>query len=482
MLAAAGCGAGILTAAGMIGLLKALMPKLMLDGAPFVRNVGVSAHTVFFAGGVTVLAAAMMALTPVLRLAIGDIHGALSEGGRGAASRFWRRMGANLVVVELMIAVVLLAGAGLLAKSLYRLLHVDVGFDPSHVAAVQVMAPDKAYPKPENWVQLYPVIKGRLLSLPGVQAVGITSDLPVQCNCDTDWIRIAGKPFHGEHNEVPERDVNPEYLSSVLKAKLIEGRMFTDTDDMKHPQVTVINQTLARRYFPGEDPVGKMIGNGNLEATSMRKVVGVIADIRENALDDLPWPAEYFSIYHGPDNYFALAVRTAGDEKALLPELVKAVRAINPNLGVNGEITLGEQIGNSPTAMIHRFSTWLVGGFAAMALVLSVVGLYGVVAYSVSQRTREIGVRMALGAQRGAVHRLILKEAGLLAGIGIALGLGCAVGAGALMKSLLFGVRAWDASTLAGVAAVLGAFALLASFIPARRAARVNPVEALRAE
>jgi ABC-type antimicrobial peptide transport system permease subunit len=141
-----------------------------------------------------------------------------------------------------------------------------------------------------------------------------------------------------------------------------------------------------------------------------------------------------------------------------------------------------DQIGGSPTAMIHRFVTWLVGGFAALALVLGVVGLYGVVAYSVSQRTREIGVRMALGAERSAVHRLILKEAGLLAGIGIVLGLGCSIGAAALMKSVLFGVQAWDVSTLAGVAGVLGAFALLASFIPARRAARVNPVDALRSE
>ena len=482
LLAAAGCGAGLLTAACLIGLLKALMPKLMLDEAPFVRNVGVNAHTALFAGGVTMLAALMLALTPVLRLALKDVHGALSEGGRGAASRFWRRMGANLVVVELTIAMVLLAGAGLLTKSLYRLLHVDVGFDAAHVATVQVMAPETFYPKPENWVHLYPAIRNRLLGLPGVQAVGITSDLPVQCNCDTDWIRIAGKPFHGEHNEVMERDANPEYLATVLKARLVEGRIFTDTDDLKHPRVTIINETMAKTYFPGEDPLGKMIGNGNLDATSMRQVVGVIADIRENALDDQAWPTEYFSIYHEPDNYFALAVRTAGDEKALLPDLVKAVRAINPNLGVNGEITLVEQIENSPTAVIHRFVTWLVGGFAATALLLGVVGLYGVVAYSVSQRTREIGVRMALGAQRSAVHRLILKEAGWLTGIGIAAGLGCSVGVGLLMKSLLFGVRSWDVPTLAGVAGVLGLFALLASFIPARRAARVNPVEALRAE
>jgi predicted permease len=482
LLAGAGCGAGVVAAAGVMVLLKKLMPKAMVDGAPFVREVRMNADTAMFACGVALLAAALLALTPMLRLAWLDIHDALSEGGRGAAGRFWRRLGANLVVVELTVAVVLLSGAGLLGKSLYRLLHVDVGFDSEHVATAYVMAPDKAYPKPENWVQLYPEVKSRLLSLPGVQAVGITSDLPVQCNCDTDWIRIAGKPFHGEHNEVLERDVNPEYLSTVLRARLVRGRLFTDADDMKHPQVTVINETMARRYFLGEDPLGKMIGNGNLDATSMRQVVGVIADIRENALDDGAWPAEYFSIYHGPDNYFSVAVRTQGDERALLPEMVKPLRGINPNLGVYGEITMADQIDGSPTAMIHRFSTWLVGAFAVLALVLGVVGLYGLVAYSVSQRTREIGVRMALGAQRSAVHGMILKEAGLLTGIGIALGLGCSVGAGALMKSLLFGVRAWDLSTLGGVAAVLGCFALLASFIPARRAARVNPVEALRAE
>jgi macrolide transport system ATP-binding/permease protein len=380
------------------------------------------------------------------------------------------------------VAMVLLAGAGLLGKSLYRLLHVELGFDASQVATVYVMAPDKAYPKPENWLQLYTRIRERVLTLPGVQAVGITSDLPVQCNCDTDWIRIPGRPYHGEHNEVMERDVNPEYLPEVLRVKLREGRLFTDADDMKHPQVTVINETMAKKYFPGEDPVGKMIGGTGLDPNSMRQVVGVIADIRENALDDKAFPAEYFSIYHGPDNYFSLAVRTAGDENALLPELVKAVKGIDANLGVYGESGMEEAIKGSATAVLHQFLTYLVGGFAAMALVLAVVGLYGVIAYSVGQRTREIGVRMALGAQRSAVHGMILREAGVLTGIGIAVGLALSIGAATLMGKLLFGVQAWDASTLAGVAGVLGSCALLASLIPARRAARVNPVEALRAE
>jgi macrolide transport system ATP-binding/permease protein len=177
-----------------------------------------------------------------------------------------------------------------------------------------------------------------------------------------------------------------------------------------------------------------------------------------------------------------VAARTAQGEAALLPELVKTLRAINPNLGVYGESAMSEHLSASQSAMLHRFSSWLVAGFAALALVLGVVGLYGVVAFSVSQRTREIGVRMALGAQRGAIHWLILKEAGGLTAMGLVAGLACSVAAASLMRSLLFGVSAWDFSTLVAVALVLGCSALLASFIPARRASSVNPVIALSAE
>ena len=480
LLAVAGCGAGVLTAELMMVLLKRLIPKAISQYSPFVSDVGLNAHTLMYCFGVAVVAAGLMAVTPALRLARQDIHAALSEGGRGAAGRFWRRLGANLVVVELTVAVVLLAGAGLLGKSLYRLLHVEMGFDPEHVATVNLMTPD-SYSKPEQLLPLYREIERTAEALPGVKSVGITSDLPVRCNCDTDWIRIAGKPYHGEHNEVMERDISPDYMHT-LGAKLLRGRMFTDLDDAKHPQETIINETLARKYFPGEDPVGKMIGGITLDPKSMRQVVGVIADVREAALSDEPLPAEYFSIIYGPDNFFSLVVRTKGDERALLPELVKTLRGINPNLGAYGELTMPDLIDATPVAIIHQMSAWLVGGFAVIALLLSVVGLYGVVAYSVSQRTREIGVRMALGAQRSRVYRMILREAGWLAGLGITAGLACSIGTGMLMRSLLFGVRAWDLSTLAGVALVLAAAAVLASYLPARRAASVNPVEALRAE
>jgi macrolide transport system ATP-binding/permease protein len=481
LLAGVGCAAGMLSAVFMISLLTRIVPKPMAQGMPFLDALGLNPHTVLFAAGATLLAAVLLAATPTLRLAFSDVHPGLSDGGRGTASRFWRRLGANLVVVELTVAVVLLAGAGLLAKSFYLLLHVETGFDSSHLATLYVMAPDNVYSKPEQKIALYHQILEKVSAMPGVQSAAVTSDLPLNCNCDTDWIRIPGKPFHGEHNEVLQRDVSPQYMT-VLKARLLRGRLFTEADDANHPQVTILNESMANKYFPGEDALGKMIGDGDLSPKSMRQVIGIIEDVREGAPDDPPWPAEYFSIYHSLDPYFAVAMRTGQDENAMLPGLVKTLRSINPNLGVYGESTMTAQLSSSQSALLHRFSAWLVGGFAGLALVLGVVGLYGVVAYSVSQRTREIGVRMALGAQRSGIYGLILKEAGWLTAAGIIAGLACSVAAAHLMRSLLFGVHAWDFTTLAAVAAVLGAAALLASLIPARRASSVNPVEALSAE
>ena len=481
LLAGLGCAAGGMLAVVMMSLLVRLVPKPMAQGMPFLSVVGLNRHTALFAAGSSLVAAVLLAATPALRLAFGEIRQGLTDGDKGAASRFWRRLGANLVVVELTVAVVLLSGAGLLAKSFYRLLHVETGIDTSHLATVSIMAPEAIYAKPEQQVALYHRVLENISALPGVKSAGITSFLPLQCNCDTDWIRIPGRPFHGEHNEVLERDVSPQYLPT-LKAKLVRGRMLTEADDANHPQVIVINQSMARKYFPGEDPLGKMVGDGDLTPKSMRQVVGVIEDVREGALDDQAWPAEYFSIYHGPDNSFEVTVRTTLDENAILPALVKTLRDIDPNLGVYGANTMNELMSASQSALLHRFSTGLVTGFATLALVLGVVGLYGVVTYSVSQRTREIGVRMALGAQRAAIQRLVLKEAGWLTGMGMIAGLACSVATAHLMRSLLFNVRAWDFSTLVAVAAVLGFSALLASLIPARRASSVDPVKALSAE
>jgi predicted permease len=482
LLATTGCLGGLLIGGWLMTVLTRLVPKGMADYVPFLRIVGLNGHTAVFAGGVALLSAFLLAATPALRLSFQDIRVGLGEGGRAAAGRMWQRLGANLVVVELAIAVVLLVGAGLLGQSFYRLLHVEDGFDTTHLATVQVIAPDSTYGNDQaRAISLYGEIVRQASALPGVQSVGITTDLPVQCNCNTDWIRIVGKPFHGEHNEVDLRDVSPDYFAT-LRATLVRGRMLSASDDASKPQVVVINEALAQKYFPGEDPIGKMIGDGGLTPKSMRQVVGVIKNVREGALDDEVWPSEYFSIYHGIDTNFAVAVRTAQDEKSILPALVSTLHKVDPNLGVYGEITMTDQIESSQSSLLHRFASWLVGGFAAIALVLGVVGLYGVVAYSVSQRTREIGVRMALGAQRGSVYKLVMRQAGWLTVVGVGVGLVCAVGASLLMRKILFGVQAWDVPTLVGVALVLGAASLAASFLPAHRAASVSPTEALRAE
>jgi predicted permease len=303
----------------------------------------------------------------------------------------------------------------------------------------------------------------------------------VDYNGNTDWLRFEGHPYNGEHNESLERNVSPGYFTT-LRAKLLRGRVFTPEDDATHPKVAIINQALARKYFPGEDPVGKRVGNLDLKPDSMKTIVGVVDNFREGPLDEEIWPAIYYPMYQNPDNDVDVVARTKGSEAAMLPALAAAVRGFDRDLGVTNETTMTMRIEESASAYMRRSATWMVGSFAALAALLGVVGLYGVVAYSVGQRTREIGVRMALGAQRGRIYGLVLKEAARLTALGVTAGLVCSVAVLSLMGKLLFQVKAWDLPTLLGVSLLLGVAALLASYLPAHRAASVNPVEALRAE
>jgi ABC-type antimicrobial peptide transport system permease subunit len=253
-------------------------------------------------------------------------------------------------------------------------------------------------------------------------------------------------------------------------------------EDSSKPQVVVINQTLAKKYFPGEDPIGQRFGDTELTAKSIKEIVGVVDDIREGPLDSELWPAYYYSLNQQTETGYSVLVRTSQADESLIPTVSDAIRGLDSRINISNQTTMTDRVNNAPTVYLRRSSTWLVAGFAAVALLLGVVGLYGVIAYSVSQRTREIGVRIALGAQRSSVYRLILKEAVALALAGIVIGIGCAIIAASLMRKLLFGTPPWDVATLACVAAVLGAAALLASFLPARRAASVDPMTALRAE
>ena len=290
---------------------------------------------------------------------------------------------------------------------------------------------------------------------PGVTAVGLTSVLPVSFNGNTTWVRFVGRPYNGEHNEVNQRDVSPGYLAT-LGARLVAGRYFTADDDATRPKVVVINQAMARMYFPNQDPVGQRIGDTSLTPASITEIVGVVGDVREGALNQDIWPAVYLPIAQSPDTDFAVVVRTAQAPAGIVPSLAAAIRQLDGDLGIFGEAVIADRIQTSPAAYLQRSSAWLVGGFAAVALILGVVGLYGVIAYSASQRTREMGVRMALGAGRGAVYRLILREAGGLALVGIVVGLAGAVAAATFMRKLLFDTPPWDVATLVTVAALLG--------------------------
>jgi macrolide transport system ATP-binding/permease protein len=481
VLAVIGSLVGLLAAAWVMRLLVRLIPADMAAGMPYLQGLGINFRVAAFAGVISVLAALLFALIPTLRLSLSDLRQGLTEGGRGSAGTMWRSFGSNLVVLELALAVVLLAGAGLLAKSFYHLLHVENGLQPDHLATLLVAAPSSTYGKDDQAVALGRRMVSRIAGLPGVEAVAVANQLPLSGNGNTNWIRVVGRPYDGEHNEVNERDVSSDYFTT-LRARLLRGRYFTDAEDASKPRVVVINQAMEKKFFPGEDPIGQKIGDTSLSPQSIMEIVGVVEDIREGSLDEEIWPATYVPFNQSPDTYFSVVARTSQAEQTLLPALVAAIHQIDANIGTIGEATMSDRINDSQTAYLHRSSAWLVGGFAVLALLLGVVGLYGVVAYSVSQRTREIGIRMALGAQPKSVYHLVLKEAGWLTGIGIALGLACAVPAATLLRHLLFGVSSWDVPTLAAVAVLLGLSALLASFIPARRAASVNPVEALRAE
>jgi macrolide transport system ATP-binding/permease protein len=481
LLVVAGGGVGLAASYWAMQLLTRLIPARMLASMPYLLGLTLNPRVLAFATVISLLAATLFALTPRPRLSKAGMRGDLAEGSRSVSGTSWRRLGSKLVIVELATAMVLLVGAGLLGRSLYRLLHVELAFHPDHLATLAVSASGKRYDtdaKSVNWARR---TLSRIASLPGVKSVGTSSVMAVSYNGNTRWIRFVGKPYNGEHNDVNCRDVSAGYFET-LQAKLLRGRFFTDADDLTKLKVVIINRALAEHYFPGEDPLGRQIGDTELSPKHLMEIVGIVDNIREGALDNEIRPAMYLPFNQDPDSYFDLVVRTVQSPQAILPSVSRVIHEVDPDVATVRPITMEDRIHDSPAAYMHRSAAWLVGGFAALALVLGVIGLYGVIAYSVSQRTREVGVRMALGAQRSAVYRMVLHEAGILSAIGIVTGLLCSLVSATLIQKLLFETPPRDVPTLAVVAAVLGVASLLASYVPARQAASVNPVEALRAE
>jgi macrolide transport system ATP-binding/permease protein len=473
---------GLAAADGTMSLLTRLVPKDILSGMPYLQGLGLTPHVLLFALALSLLSAALFSFIPATSLSRECMRDGLTEGGRSSSGLHWRRFGSNLVVVELATAVVLLVAAGLFGNSFHRLLQVDPGLQPHNLALLSLSAPNERYSQNEQQISLERQILDRVSALPGVASAAITVKLPIGDGDGTSGFAIVGHEHPGEHDEVAVRAVTPGYFQT-LGARLVEGRYFTDLDQQPNqPRVVVINHALARKYFVGLNPVGMRINPEGAKPDQAMQIVGIIDDIREGQLDTEARCAYYFPFEYNAFNFVSIVARTSVPAENVAPMLSTVVRHIDPNIATYDASTMDQRIHNSQPAYLHRASAWLVGSFAAVALLLSVVGLYGVISYSVSQRTREIGVRMALGAQRATVYQLVMKEAAWLIVIGLVAGLAGSLAAASLIRSLLFDTQPWNATTLTAVAATLATFALMASFLPAHRAASVNPVEALHAE
>jgi predicted permease len=393
----------------------------------------------------------------------------------------WRRVGSYLVMAELTLTVMLLVSAGLFGKSLYSLLHVETGFNPEQLIVVNVgrVGPAGALAGSEKPGALAEQVAERVAALPGVRSVGYADLTPISSVAPTSVFQIAGRPSPAVVDSHPVRRVSAAYFTT-LQARLLHGRYFTDEEVASTRHVLIINETAMRRYFPGEDPLGTSISFGVPgDSSPPREIVGVIADIKDGPLEHPAQPAAYIPF---DQSAFGLVVRTSQPERSLIPTVASTIRDMRTDILVRGESTMVDRMKGTPSAALQRASAWVVGGFASTALVLSLVGLYGVVAYSVGQRAREIAVRIALGARRRSVYHLIMGQTARWVGAGTVAGVLGAVAAATLMRRLLFGVASWDPLTLVGTAIVVTLSALIASYIPARRAASVDPIEVLRAE
>jgi putative ABC transport system permease protein len=376
----------------------------------------------------------------------------------------------------------LLVGAGLLIRSFDRLSEVNPGFDSSSVISAQIVLPRVRYAESNSQLAFFDQLLQSTRAMPGVESVALTSDAPLSGGGNYLSFEVAGRP-PASASTVQDAEVlvtGPEYFHT-LRIPLRSGRIFTAQDDARATRVVVINSAMARRYWPGGDPIGARVTLGDpADSSSWRTVIGVVGDVRQNALNDEPYPQLFLPLAQAPQRAMLLLARTTGSPSASAGPIRRAVTALDPDLPVSEIRTLDERLDQSIAQ--PRVSMMLLAIFALMALVLAAVGIYGVLSYTVTQRTRELGIRMALGAESNSVMRLVVGQAMVPALIGVGLGLAGAWGATRLMSSLLFGVSATDPVTFIVVALFLLAVALLASWVPARRATRVDPLIALRAE
>jgi len=420
-----------------------------------------------------------------------DLAGTLKGASVTTASRGQSRTRGALVIGQIATALVLLVGALLLVKSLDRLLQVNPGFQPEHVLTMQIALPSIKYSPTHTESEFYRPLLENVRRIPGVQATGLISELPIQGGT-TNSFQVGGRPQVSPSEEpfAEARAASPDYFGA-LGIPLIRGRYLTEHDDVDAPLVVVINKALADQYFPNEDPLGKrLLFDLNLKTSVPLSIVGVVGSTRQHGLAEPPGPEMDISFLQAPKmgplatrfwvQTMSLVVRTTGDPTAVASAVREAVLNVDPDQPVFDVNTMEEVISTSLNS--RRFDLLLLGSFAALGLVLAVLGIYGVISYGVQQRTHEVGIRMALGAQRRDVLQIVLGEGAKLALIGVAIGLVAALGLTRLLRGLLYAVSATDPATFVGAAILLTAVALLACYIPARRATKIDPMVALRHE
>lgn len=475
-------------AGGVLGLVLAvwwsdLLVALGKQDIPRAIQVGLDWRVLGFTLSVTLLTGFVFGLVPALQLSKTDLTESLKEGrGSGSGARKNRVRGV-LVIAELAIAVVLLVGAGLLIQSFWRLQHVHSGLQAQNVLTFNVSIPEVRYSS-EKQARFYKDLANRLRSLPGVQSASAALPLPLSGDRFVISFQIDGRPV--ARKDQPSADLfmtEPDYFRT-MGIPVLQGRDFNERDDHSATPVVIVSDSFARQFFPGENPIGKRMQPGisswENEDSKMREIIGVVADIRNRALNQEPKPVYYLPQSQVPFNELAMVVKTSVDPRALISSATREVQAMDSELPVFGVKTMDEYVSSSVAA--PRFNTTLLAIFASVALVLTIIGLYGVMSYSVAQRTNEIGIRMALGAQTRDVLGLIVKDGVKIVGIGLLLGMGGALVLTRLLESLLFGVTTRDPLTFLAIAAVLSLVAMLACYIPALRATRVDPLEALRCE
>jgi putative ABC transport system permease protein len=477
VLALSGGLLGILLARGAVLGLVALAPRELVNSAA----IAIDLRILSFAVALSLLTGIVFGLAPSLAASRADLLGGLREGSRGSigGNSGLRR---GLVAAEVALSVALLAGAGLLFRSLIGLQGVDPGLDAAGVLTFRVSLPGARYPDASKRVQFYQAALAQIRALPGVQSASATNYLPFRGMAAGTHVNIAGRPpaKPGEELVSTIRAVTPGYFQA-MHIPIRQGRDFSDADNtVNSPYRFLISESFARAYLPDKQPLGSQINALMGDTNPFGEIIGVVGDVKEGAVDKEPTPTVYYVHSHMASGQMVFVVRSSGDPRTLSEPLRRVITGLDGAQPV-AEIELMETIVRE-TFSRQRFSALLLVGFSIVSLLLAAVGIYGVLAYTVTERTREFGVRVALGADPGRITALVLGMGARLVVGGTAAGLAGAMLLTSLLKSMLFGVGAHDALTFVTVPLVLGAVALLAAYLPARRASRLAPVDALRAE